>query len=231
MEEGAAFAISRQRSGLRTAALQQTFWLGNQVLANLAAGRFHYDAAGVQGEALVFMPASDDVVRLRGARYDRNAGGVDGLDGALAASYRHMLTPTMWLEAGLQRYSDGSNGPAVEWNQWFGDVAVQIYYRKGGDRQFAGLQLSIPLTPRRGMEPKPVFLAGAAQFPIGIRTRLTTANQPANLVQPSAVRDLRLETSLDTDARNAGRLGQPYISTQVFRMREAFFLFARTALD
>ena len=231
MEDGAVFDMSRQRQGLKTVALQQTFWLGNQVLANAAAGRFHYDAVGVQGEATVFMPDSDDAVRLRGARYNQSVGGIDGLDGALAASYRHMFTPTIWLEAGVQRYSDGCTGPSVEWNRWFGDVAVQLYYRKGADRQFAGLQLSFPLTPRQGMAPGPVFFTGASQYTQGIRTRLTTASDPANLVQPGAVRDLRLETSLDTDLLNAGRAGQRYFSEQVFRMREAFFLYARAGIQ
>jgi hypothetical protein len=231
MDAGAAFDISRQRRGLKTVALQQSLWLGKQVLTSLAAGRFYHDALGVQAEAIVFVPASDDVVRLRGARYNQAAGGIDGLDRAFAASYRHMLTPVMWLEAGVQRYSDGSNGPSIEWNRWFGDVGVQLYFRKGGERQFAGLQLSFPLTPRRGMEPGPVFLSGASQYAQGIRTRLTSSSQAANLVQPSAVRDLRLETSLDTAQLNAGRFSQPYFKEQVFRMREAFFLYAKDGLD
>ena len=230
MEEGAVFEISRQRRGLKTLALQQSFWLGKQMLANVSAGRFYHDALGVQGEATVFVPGADDVVRLRGTRYNQNAGGVDGQDGAFAASYRHLLTSTMSLEAGMQRYSDGSNGPSVELNRWFGDVAVQLYYRKGGERQFAGLQLSFPLTPRQGMAPGPVFLSGASQYAQGIRTRLTTASQVANLVQPSAVRDLRLETTLDTEQLNAGRATQRYFSEQLFRMRESFFLYARKDL-
>ena len=137
----------------------------------------------------------------------------------------------MSLEAGLQSYSDGSSGPSVEWNRWFGDVAVQLFYRKGGERQFAGLQLSFPLTPRQGMAPGPVFFSGASQFAQGIRTRLTTAVQAANLVQPSAVRDLRLETTLDTEQLNAGRASQRYFSEQLPRMKEAFFRYARASLN
>ena len=231
MDAGAAFAVSRQRRGLKTLALQQSFWLGNQVLANVAAGRFHYGASGVQGEATVFVPDSNDVLRLRGTRYNQDAGGLDGQDRALSASYRHLLTPTIWLEAGVQRYGDGSTGPSIEWSRWFGDVAVQLYYRKGGDRQFAGLQLILPLTPRQGMAPGPVILTGASHYTQGIRTRLTTSSQAANLVQPDAVRDLRLETTLDSAQLNGGRANQQYFSQQVFRMREAFFNYAQPSLN
>jgi len=224
-DEGAVFAILRQRSGVKTVALQQSFWLGKHVLANVAAGRFQYDTLGVQAEAAAFVPNSDDTLRLRGAGYRQAPGGLAGQDRALAASYRRMLTPTMWLEAGVQRYSDGSTGPSVEWTRWFGDVGVGLFYRKGGERQFAGLQLSFPLTPRQGMAPGPVTLAGTSQFSQAIRTRLTTAGEGRNLVQPGAVRDLRLETSLDVDQLNAGRLSQDYLTGQVYRMREAFFAY------
>lgn len=227
MDAGAIFASSRQQSGLKTVALQQSFWLGRRVLANVAAGRFYYDTQGVQGEAAVFVPNSDDRLRLRGAAYSQAPGGLAGEDRALAASYRHMLTPTMWLEAGEQRYSDGSTGPSVEWTRWFGDVGVQLFYRRGGDHQFAGLQLSFPLTPRQGMAPGPVILTGTSQFSEGIRTQLTSAGQRANVVQPGAVRDLSLDTSLDVDQLNGGRLSQDYLAGQVYRMRDAFFAYRK----
>lgn len=231
MEDGAAFESSRQRRGLKTVALQQSLWLGKQVLASVAAGRFHYSTLGVQAEAALFVPGTDDVLRLRGAGYNRAPGALAGQDRAAAASYRRMLTPTMWLEAGVQRYSDASNGPSVEWTRWFGDVSVQLSYRKGGDRQFAGLQLSFPLTPRQGMAPAPIIVSGASQFSQGIRTRLTSASQAANLVQPGAVRDLTLETSLDTELLNAGRSSQSYFMGQLDRMREAFFMYGRARLN
>ena len=227
MEEGGVFEISRQRRGLRTVAVQQSFWLGKHVLANVAAGRFQYDTLGVQGEAAVFVPNSGDMLRLRGAGYQQAPGGLVGGDRALAVSYRRMLTPTMWLEAGEQLYSDGSWGPSLEWTRWFGDMGVGLFYRRGGEVQFAGLQLSFPLTPRRGMAPGPVIFSGASQFSPSIRTRLTTASEPRNLVQPGAVRDLRLETSLDVEQLNAGRLSQDYFTGQVYRMREVFFAYGR----
>jgi hypothetical protein len=227
MDKGGVFETSRQPSGVKTAALQQSFWWGKQVLANVAAGRFNYDTLGVQAEAAVFVPNTDDTLRLRGAAYSQAPGGLAGQDRALAASYRRMLTPTMWLEAGAQRYSDGSAGPTLEWTRWFGDVGVGLFYHKGGDRQFAGLQLSFPLTPRRGMAPGPVIFTGTSQFSQGIRTLLTRAGQPSNFVLPGAVRDLRLETSLDVEQLNAGRLSQDYFDGQVYRMRDAFFAYRR----
>jgi Exopolysaccharide biosynthesis protein YbjH len=225
LDEGFFLETMRHRSGLKTLSLQQSFWMGNQILTNVAIGRFQYDVMGLQAETSIAVPDSDDVIKMRGVRYHKVPGGLAGQDRALSGTYRHMLTPAMWLEAGVQQYTDGSKGPTVEWTRWFGDLGVQLFYRKGGERQFAGLQLNIPLTPRQGMTPHPVVLTGASQYSQSIRTRLTTANEPSNLVQPNSANNLKLETSLDLDLMNAGRMSQRYLKDQVYRMREAFFMY------
>ena len=230
VEPGNVYDILLHRQGLKSLALQQSAWVGTQMVASVAAGRFYYDALGVQGEAALFMPGSDDLLRVRGAVYDRTPGGLFGGAKSLAGSYRHMLSPRMSLEAGAQSYGDGTVGPSVEWTQWFGDVSVQIYYRRGDAYQFAGLQLSFPLTPRQGMQPGVVSVAGPMQQAQGLRTMITTADQPANLVLPGAVRNLQLDTSQDVDLLNAGRMSQRYVQSQVLRMRQAFYLFAREQL-
>lgn len=226
MEAGAAFGAFLQRSGLKTLALQQSFRLGSLVLGQVSAGRFHYDTWGAQGEAIAFVPSTDHTLHLRGAYYRDAPGGLAGQDRAFAASYRHMLAPSMALEAGVQRYSDGSIGPSVEWTRWFGDVAVQLFYRKGDATQFAGLALTLPLTPRQGMMPSALFLTGTPQFSPAIRTQITNVRQAANLVQPGSVRDLQLETPLERYELNGGRMSQSYFAGQIHRMRQAFFSYA-----
>ncbi len=56
-------------------------------------------------------------------------------------------------------------------------------------------------------------------------TRLTGAGEGRNLVQPGAVRDISLETSLDVDQRNGGRLSRDYLAGQIYRMKNAFFAY------
>jgi hypothetical protein len=228
--DGGFFGSLRQRNGIKSIALAQSFWINEGILANIAVGRFHYDTLGIQGETMVFVPGTDHLLRGRAAVYNQDPGGLIGRERTLAASYRHALSPSMSIEAGLQKFGDGGFGPTVEWTRWFGDVSVQLFYRRGGDAQFAGLQLSLPLTPRKGMAPGPVVFSGASQYAQSIRTRITTASETANLVQPSAVRDISLETSLDVDQLNAGRMSQRYLAGQAHRMREAFYLYATGAL-
>ena len=225
---GFAFAAARQRDGLRVAAVQQSFWLGPNVFANVGVGRYNYDSNGVQGEATVFVPGRDDVLRLRGGVYQPAAGQTFGpLDWQGSASYRWVYAPDTWVEAGYQQYSDGSRGPSVELTRWFGDFSVHIYYRRGDTRQFAGLELSIPLTPRQGMAPSPIVLTGSPQVARGLRTRITDANTTTNDIDFNSVRDLRLDYNAELRQLNAGRSSQSYFASQLPRMRDAFYRFAR----
>jgi len=230
MDQGGVLSVYRQREGLNTLALQQSFWLGSQILSNVSVGKFHNDTLGVQWESALFVPGTDDVIQLKGARYDAVPGGLAGLDRAATASYRHLFSPAMSIELGANRYTDGTTGPSVKWNQWFGDMSVQLFYRRGGSTQFAGLQLSFPFTPRRGMEPGPVVFSGASQYAQSIRTKLTTTASPANFVLPGAVHELKLATSLDDYQLNAGRNNRSYFATQLHRMRESFFSHARDSM-
>ncbi len=224
------FGYMRQASGVETISIGQSFWIGNRILLNVAAGQFHFNALGMQSELAAFVPGTSDVLRLQGAAYHSKPGGLEGGDMAGVVSYRHQWTPSNWLEVGLQRYSDGTSGPLLEWTYWSSDVGVTIFGRQGGKVRFAGLQLSFPLTPCQGMQPYLATLAGQSPHFESIRTMITNDEQPANLVQPSWVRKLDLETSLEGDLLNAGRMGQPYLKSQLYRMRESFYLYGREKL-
>ncbi len=229
-EPGYAFGEFRQRNGLKVAAVQQTFWLGSHVHASLGVGRYNYDAWGVQGEATVFVPGRDDVIRLRGGVYERQPGQNRRQTMPVSASYRYVHSPSTWIEAGLQQYSDGLRGPSIVLTRWFGDMGVHLFYRKGGVAQFAGLELSIPLTPRQGMEPGWVQLTGTPQFQAGKRTRITDGSTSINFVQPRSVLDMQLDYNAEQRQLNGGRMSQHYFISQLPRMREAFYLYARKLL-
>jgi len=227
---GLAFGAYRHRNGLKVAAVHQSFWLGPQVFANIGVGRYAYDAWGVQGEVSVFVPGRDDVVRLRGGAYGRQPGQSRRQAVPVSATYRWVPASYTWVEAGLQQYSDGSRGPSVVLTRWFGDVGAHLYYRKGGSVQYAGLELSIPLTPRQGMAAGPVELGGAAQFQRGVRTRVTDSGTAANVADPAAVRDMQLDYNAELRQLNAGRASERYFISQLPRMREAFYRYGRSQL-
>lgn len=222
-EPGRAYSDLLPGQGLQTLALHQTFWWGQRAVVGLAAGRFEQGAWGAEGDATFFMPGRDDVVRLRGrALQDKPALPKDA-ELAASGSYRWAMTPTTWTELAAQRYNDGSGGPSVVVTRWWGDVATHLFYRQGGWRKYAGVEFSIPLTPRAAPIQRTFHIEGTPSWKKGQRTMI--AND-ANYVEPRKVQDLRLAWELDTQLLNAGRLGPAHVVDQLPRMREAFHTFA-----
>jgi len=230
MDENGLFGVFKPRSGLKTLALQQTVKLGDQWLNRVSVGRFQYEANGAEIDSVLQAPWADGEWRARAAWYDRIPGALVWADRASSVSYRHALAPATFVEMGAHQFTDGTRGPSVEWTRWYGDVGVQLFYRKGGSVRFAGFELTFPLTPRQGMKPGAGFFGGTGHHPQAIRTRLTDAASPGNYITPGGVSPLRLELGLDETHRNAGRVSQAYWLSQINRMREAFYTYAASGV-
>jgi len=227
MEPGRVFASSQHRSGLKTVALQQSFWLGERLFTSVGAGRYNHDSLGAEGESMVFLPWNADTLHFKGSYLRQDADVLPRVAEAYAASYRWRMNPATWLEAGVQQYTDNSTGPSVAFTRWFDDVAVQLFARKGGNNTFVGLELSLPLGPRQGMAAGPVQLTGTPRFALGIRTRMTNASNAGNYVDDAAVRPVNLNYKPEVELLNSGRITPADIKSQVQRMRESFYLYAR----
>jgi len=145
--------------------------------------------------------------------------------------YRWKLNSVTWVEGGYQQYTDRSRGPALTVTRWFGDVALQVFARKGGSSTFVGMELNLPLTPRQGMKAAAVQLTGTPRYGQSIRTLVTSGGNAANFVRPDAVRSVSLNYKPEVELLNSGRITPQYIQEQAQRMRESFFLHAREQID
>jgi len=230
MEPGRVFASALHRNGLKTVALQQSFWLGPRLFTSVGAGRYNYDSLGAEGESMLFLPWNADSLHLKGSYLRQDADVLPRTVEAYAASYRWRMNPATWLEAGYQQYTDTSTGPSMAFTRWFDDVAVQVFARKGGNNTFVGLELSLPLGPRQGMAAGPLQVTGTPRFALGIRTRLTNGSNAGNFVDDAAVRPINLNYKPENELLNSGRITPMDIKSQVQRMRESFYLYARDQL-
>lgn len=222
-EPGRIFSSRLHRSGLQTAALQQSFWLGPRWFSSVGAGRYGYDTTGLQAESILLMPWNDDSVHLHASTVSTK-NQTSSSQPAWSTSYRWRANPKTWLEAGFHEYTDGGRGPSLLLTRWFGDVALQMVARRDADHTFVGLQISLPLTPRQGMGAAAVQVSGSPRFATGLRTKM--ANGGANYVIPMAVRPLELSFAAEVELLNSGRITAPYVRSQLMRMRESFYLYA-----
>lgn len=99
------------------------------------------------------------------------------------ASYRYAYSPTRtYFELSGGQYMFGDRGFYAGMAQWFGDVAVSLYYRRtkfeqdASARQFVGVQVSMPIGPRKDMNPTGHFqITGNQRVGYGVET-LVRAN-------------------------------------------------------
>ena len=231
MEPGRLFASSLHRNGLRTLAVQQSFWLGPRLFTSVGVGKYNHQAYGTEGESILFLPWNEDTMHLKGS-YQRNKGDtLSSHEEAYAASYRWKFDTQTWVEGSYQQYTDRSTGPGVTVTRWFGDVAVQVFARKGGNSTYVGMEFSLPLTPRQGMGASAMQLTGTPRYAQSIRTLITNTANLGNYVRPDAVRQVNLNFKPELELLNSGRVTPEYIKEQVQRMRESFFLHARSQMD
>ncbi|MBC7617455.1 MAG: YjbH domain-containing protein, partial [Candidatus Saccharibacteria bacterium] len=231
IDPGRVFASSRQRNGLKTLALQQSFWLAPRLFTSVGAGKFDHDGLGAEGESILFLPWNADTVHFKGSYLRRPDDALSRTTEAYAGSYRLRFSPETWIEAGYEQYTDRSTGPSVVLTRWFGDVAVQLFARKGGNNTFVGLELNLPLTPRQGMAAGPVQLTGTPRYAQSIRTRLTNGGNTGNFVDNGAVRSVNLNYKPEVEMLNSGRIAPADITGQIQRLRESFYLYARDQID
>lgn len=226
------FASRRVKTGLKSAVLQQSLWLSPRLLVSGGAGKYHYDYLGGQGSLYLLTRGNRDMLKMQYARYTRTLEGDRYYRTRWKTSYRWAILPQTWVEAGVERYQDGSQGPSLSVTRWAGDVGIIAHYKKGGHKQFVGMSFAVPLTPRRGMAGGSFFsISGDSSYTNGIRTRIADSHSGGrNDVGFNAGRSMELLYDVEKIQLNAGRFSQSYQLEQLYRMREAFFLYARAYL-
>ncbi len=224
MDADAPLRASLIRNGTQTVALQQSFWLGSRWYSSIGVGRYQYGTTGAELDSKLYLPWSDDSVHVSATSVSSvNAGQ------AWSATYRWQISPTTWLEPSVNQYTDGGRGPGLALTRWFGDVNVQIFARKDLDNTFAGVKMSLPLTPRQGMSNGPLQIAGSPRFDVALRTRL--AQGGCNCLLQDAVRPLELSYQSESEQLNSGRWSVGYVRSQLERMRDSFYLYGRPLIQ
>jgi len=231
MAPGRMFAAQRHRNGLSTLALQQSWWPHPAVFVSGGLGLYRHSYVGLEGEVIASVPGRDDTLHLRGQALQRFEDDVSRRSiRALSGIYRWIWRSDTWIEAGVHGYTDGSAGPSLAVTRWFGDVSLGLVARRGGTNNFVGLEFSLPLTPRRTEAWGPVQVTGTARYLQTYRMRLAARDNRGHL-SPEAVRPADLTLRPEVEWLNSGRLSTDELSNQVQRMREVFYLHARSKLD
>lgn len=240
---GGVFARRRLRNGTDRLSLTQTMrlplerWLAADdvsirnwglaaVTAQATAGRIggHFD--GVHGE-LRWEPAEGrhrvgaQAGLLHNADFDAFSGEPRSARPVLL-SYRYNVAPTRtYFEATAGQFMNNDRGLQLGLRQWFGDVAVQAFIRRttfssASARTIAGLELSLPLGPRKDMNPSFFQVTGTPRFAHDIETSVgggaNVVTFGRGVVPPVSSLDL---------LHNSDRASLLYFEDNVRRLRDA----------
>src|SRR6185369_5167513 len=209
--------------------LQALRWGLAGLTAQATVGRVGSVFDGVHG-ALRWEPGegrhrvSGDAGYFHNARFDSGEINVGPRNAKpLLASYRYSVTPTRtYLEATGGQFMNNDRGIQLGLRQWFSDIAVAAYYRRTRftgepSRQFVGLEISLPIGPRRDMTPAwHVQVTGTPRFTHSVESLVRDVN---NAIRPG-FGVLPPTPSLDATF-NSDRAGLTYFEDNIRRIRDA----------
>lgn len=211
------------KDNAQTAAL----WGANALTGHVAAGRIDANYRGAYGEVRWEPGEGRHRLHAEAGRFER----IQYYDANLPvhsrtalASYRYAYTPTRTygeITAGQFLYND--RGVRFGIKQWFDDVAITLYVRRtkfewaSASRTSAGIELSIPLTPRKDMSPTyPVQVTGNPRWSYGIETVIGERSNALSTNQGVGANVSMLDRTFNFD-----RSGLAYFEDNMPRVRSA----------
>ncbi|WP_175443140.1 YjbH domain-containing protein [Halofilum ochraceum] len=220
-EEGAIFGDQALESGIRDIVLQQALPVG-PAMAQLSAGRFRDDYYGALGEGV--WQSADGHHRLSGRAgvFEDRRSDVDEERELALGSYRY-YSPRFdaALEVTTGRFWGQDEGTMVESHHQFGDTTISLFYRRTVG-EFVGIRATLPLTPRRDMDPSLFQVRGDPRWRYSLNTRV---GEDRNVVSFATGDTLRRGSSLEQQFFNGDRLNAAYIRRHVPRMRDAAMMY------
>lgn len=227
---GGVFAGEEIRSGLETAAFNQSWWMGERLFNVSSAGKYLYDYAGVQHESTYFLPFNDDLVRARFTRLELDEIGRPGalaeLESSQVAYRTHFQSLDAYLEFSYHNYITDDSGYSVEFKRFFGDFSMAVSLRDSERVRFAGLTLGLPISTRSGLKPLyGVQMQGTPEFATGIFTKVGGVDNNVAIVGTALT---AYPYNTNNLLLNRGRVGEGYFLQNLGRMREAFYLYGGT---
>lgn len=201
-------------------------WGATALTAHVAAGRINSLYRGLYGELRWEPLEGKHRFGIEGGKFERTTSYDYFLPSdskALLASYRYSYSPTKTdfeFTAGQYLYND--RGGQFLITQWFDDVALNMYIKRTklvyetAPRTVAGVELIIPLTPRKDMNPiYNVQVTGASRWAYGIETKVGGRNviSTSQGVYPGI--------SVLDRTFNADRAGVDYFEENMSRIRSA----------
>lgn len=130
-----------------------------------------------------------------------------------------MLTQRYWskwlngyIEVGGGNFFYNDSGTELLVSRYFGDASVTLFWRgKDEDEMRAGIAISVPLTPKRGLSLGPVSVVGMPRFTFA-KSSTFNNDSPVNILRPRLLIEPRPVYNLLTDWLDSDRMFPDYLA-------------------
>ena len=222
-DDGGPFVQSRNDAMLERAMIHQAFTILPYLNTMLSGGLYQHDVYGVMGETIWTSSTGRHRLRIKGGTFEnRNS---EQKNDVYIGGYRYYFSPLdLFFELSGGKYWHQDKGYTVELKRFFEDTCITLFYQDteepiGG--KAAGIKISLPLTPRRDMNPSYFQIKGSDQWSYHQQTTVHEQGEgnPINMniaIEPKTAR------SLERVYYNRDRFNELYIKNHLIRMWDAY---------
>ena len=248
-KDGRYFGDWKQKTGLQEYSLHQTFALPFNIKNMTFAGRYRESYNFVANEIRWQNTDGSHRINLLTAKYENQEiaerkpyQGCNILFPAcwppeeeaerevMMAMYRYYSSKfDASAEIRVGQYWQQDKGVIFKLERMFGDVTINLSYKNTKidnekANQFAGIGISIPLTPRKDHSNKYFQVRGIPKWNYTVDTLVGLEDKNLNDLTPGTGDSARMFYNLDNFYYNLDRLGKAYIYNNAERLKQAFAL-------
>ncbi|GEM80820.1 YjbH domain-containing protein [Vibrio superstes] len=207
-------------NGIDRALVHQAFRLPLDTMTLFSAGLVRSDYYGGQNETQWYSQSGMHNVGFEVGYFEAK----DSIDidarTPLLAHYRLSVAQWNWqmqVEGG--EFWGGDQGVRATTSHWLGDTRLDASYLNSESEQFVTLNVSIPFTVWRGMNPDYLTVRGVSEWNFGVQTRVGETHNQLNTGLGQTANNYH---NLDRQYFNRARLNQNYFENNSIRLRNAY---------
>ena len=212
---------------LVSAMIHQTLHWEN-ILNTTSVGKYKTDYIGVMNQTDYTTTDGEHALRLNigSFGYEKNDYAIRDY---YLASYRYNYTPMdLYFEAIVGKFWNQDSGAQLQMKRFFGETSVAFNYKnttyKSYNEEFAGIEVSFPLTTRKLYKANHIQIKGQKDFTYALKSTINKDDGTNTLNYYSAVIP-EPNFKITTEYLNRDRLSSSYIKNHLDRMREAYITY------
>jgi len=230
-DKGGAFYPHYERytkNRLVSAMAHQTFHWEN-ILNTTSLGQYKTDYLGVMNQTDFTTTDGEHAVRLNVGYFADERDDYDSTKDYYLGSYRYNYAPMdIYIELLYGKFWNQDIGGQFQVKRFFGETSVAFNYKNtsynGYGEEFAGIELSFPMTTRKLYKANYIQFKGKKDFTYTLKSTINK-DDGTNTINHSYAVVPQADFKITTEYLNRDRLSSLYIKNHTDRMREAYLTY------